>query len=103
MYAIIQTGGKQYKVEQGNVISVEKLGLEPGETVTFDQVLAISKGNEFKAGTPIVEGANVVGTVLANGRGKKIKIFKHKKRTGYRKRQGHRQAFTTVRIDSINA
>lgn len=103
MYAIIGTGGKQYKVAEGDVISIEKLGLESGEAVTFDQVFAVSNGSELQVGAPIVEGATVVGTVLANGRGKKIKIFKYNAKKGYRKRQGHRQSFTSVKIDSIKA
>ena len=102
MYAIIMTGGKQYKVAEGDIISVEKLGLEAGEKVAFDQVIAISDGSALKIGEPVVDGAKVEGTVLENGKGKKIKIFKYKPKKGYRKRQGHRQAFTKVVIEKIN-
>ncbi len=102
MYAIIMTGGKQYKVAEGDIISVEKLGLEAGEKVVFDQVFALSDGNALKVGEPVVDGAKVEATVLENGKGKKIKIFKYKPKKGYRKRQGHRQAFTKVVIEKIN-
>ena len=102
MYAIIMTGGKQYKVSEGDIISVEKLGLEPGDKVVFDQVFAVSNGDALTVGEPVVEGAKVEATVLENGKGKKIKIFKYKPKKGYRKRQGHRQAFTKVVIEKIN-
>ncbi len=102
MYAIIATGGKQYKVSEGDIINVEKLGVEAGETVTFDQVLAVSD-NEMKVGNPTVEGASVTASVVENGRGKKVIVYKYKRKTGYHKKNGHRQAYTKVKIDKINA
>lgn len=102
MYAIIATGGKQYKVEEGDVIKVEKLGVEAGETVTFDQVLVVSDG-ETKVGTPTVAGASVTATVVAEGKAKKVIVYRYKRKTGYHKKNGHRQLFTQVKIDKINA
>lgn len=102
MYAIIATGGKQYKVEEGDVIKVEKLGMEAGETVTFDQVLVVSDG-ETKVGTPTVAGASVTATVVAEGKAKKVIVYRYKRKTGYHKKNGHRQPFTQVKIDKINA
>ncbi len=102
MYAIIATGGKQYKVEEGDIIKVEKLGVEAGETVTFDQVLAVSNG-ELSIGCPTVEGATVTATVVKEGKGKKVIVYKYKRKTGYHKKNGHRQLFTQVKIDKINA
>lgn len=102
MYAIIATGGKQYKVEEGDVIRVEKLGVEAGQTVTFDQVLVVSD-KETKVGTPIVDGASVSATVVAEGKGKKVIVYRYKRKTGYHKKNGHRQPFTQVKIDKINA
>ena len=101
MYAIIATGGKQYKVSEGDVINVEKLGAEAGEEVTFDQVLAVSDG-ALKVGAD-VEGASVKATVVENGKGKKVIVYKYKRKSGYHKKNGHRQLFTEVRIDKINA
>ncbi len=104
MYAIIATGGKQYKVAEGDVIRVEKLGVDAGETVTFDQVLAISDGEgELTVGNPTVEGATVTGTVDKEAKGKKIIVYKYKRKTGYHKKNGHRQWYTQVKIDKINA
>ena len=102
MYAIIATGGKQYKVSEGDIINVEKLGVEAGETVTFDQVLAVSD-NEMKVGSPFVDGASVTASVVENGRGKKVIVYKYKRNTGYHKKNGHRQAYTKVKIEKINA
>lgn len=102
MYAIIETGGKQVKVEEGQQIFIEKLGAEAGETVTFDRVLMVG-GNDVKVGSPLVDGASVTAKVDKNGRGKKITVFKFKKRKNYRRKQGHRQAYTKVVIDKINA
>ena len=102
MYAIIATGGKQYKVEEGDVIKVEKLGVEAGQTVTFDQVLVVSD-KETKVGTPNVAGASVSATVVAGGKGKKVIVYRYKRKTGYHKKNGHRQPFTQVKIDKINA
>ncbi len=102
MYAIIATGGKQYKVSEGDVIRIEKLPVEAGETVTFDQVLAVSDG-ELKVGCPTVEGASVSATVEKQGKAKKVIVYKYKRKTGYHKKNGHRQLFTQVKIDKINA
>ena len=102
MYAIIATGGKQYKVAEGDVIKVEKLGVEAGETYTFDQVLAVG-GDELTVGCPTVAGATVSATVMNEGRGKKVIVYKYKRKTGYHKKNGHRQAFTQVKIEKINA
>ena len=102
MYAIIATGGKQYKVSEGDIINVEKLGVEAGETVTFDQVLAVID-NEMKVGSPFVDGASVTASVVENGRGKKVIVYKYKRKTGYHKKNGHRQAYTKVKIEKINA
>ena len=98
MYAILKTGGKQYKVSEGDVIYVEKLGVEDGATVTFDEVLAVGEGDSLTVGAPYVSGAAVTGTVEKTGKGKKINIFKMKPKKGYRKRQGHRQPYTKVTI-----
>ncbi len=103
MYAILVTGGKQYKVSQGDTIYVEKLDLEAGETVEFTTVLAAHNGETLNVGAPTVSGAKVIGTVVKNGKGKKIMIHKHKPKKGYRKRQGHRQPYTKVEITAINA
>ncbi len=102
MYAIIETGGKQYKVEQGDVVFVEKLGVEEGETVTFDKVLVVS-GDDVKVGTPYVDGASVEASVVKNGKDKKIIVYKYKSKKGYHKKQGHRQPYTKVEIKAINA
>lgn len=101
MYAIIETGGKQYKVQEGDVIYIEKLPAEEGETVTFDRVLAIAGEDGLKAGTPTVEGASVTGKVEKHGKGQKIVVFKYKPKKNYRKKQGHRQPYTKVVIESI--
>lgn len=101
MYAIIATGGKQYKVSEGDVISIEKLGAEEGEKVTFDQVLAISNDG-LKVGSPTVDGASVEASVVRNGRARKVIVYKFKRKTGYHKKNGHRQSFTQVKIDKIN-
>ena len=101
MYAIIATGGKQYKVSEGDIIKVEKLDAEAGATVTFDQVIAVSDG-ALKVGAD-VENANVAATVMEQGRGKKVIVYKYRRKTGYHKKNGHRQAYTQVKIDKINA
>ena len=103
MQAIIVTGGKQYNVSEGDVLFIEKLDVEAGEAVVFDQVLAIVDGENTKFGTPVVEGAKVEATVVKNGKGKKIRIFKYNPKKGYRKRQGHRQPYTKVQIEGIHA
>jgi large subunit ribosomal protein L21 len=101
MYAIIATGGKQYKVSEGDVIKVEKLDAEVGNTVTFDEVIAVSNGS-LKVGAD-VSSASVSATVMEQGRGKKVIVYKYKRKTGYHKKNGHRQAYTQVKIDKINA
>ena len=102
MYAIIATGGKQYKVSEGDIIRVEKLGKADGESVTFDQVLALNDG-ELKIGTPTVTGATVSASVLKEGKAKKVIVYKYKPKTGYHKKNGHRQQYTEVKIEKINA
>ena len=101
MYAIIATGGKQYKVSEGDVIRVEKLDVETGNTVTFDQVLAVSD-NGLAVGDAVAN-ATVTGTVTDQARAKKVIVYKYKRKTGYHKKNGHRQAYTEVKIDKINA
>ena len=103
MQAIIVTGGKQYKVAQGDTLFIEKLEAEAGAEITFDQVLAILNDDKATFGAPTVEGASVVATVVKNGKGKKIRVFKYNPKKGYRKRQGHRQPYTKVQISAINA
>ncbi len=102
MYAIIATGGKQYKVAEGDIIKVEKLGAEAGTTYTFDQVLAVSNDG-LKIGNPTVEGASVEASVLGDGKAKKVVVYKYKPKTGYHKKSGHRQQYTAVKIEKINA
>jgi large subunit ribosomal protein L21 len=102
MYAIIATGGKQYKVAEGDIIRVEKLGLEAGATVTFDQVLAVNKG-ELVVGNPTVANAKVSATVVEEGKNKKVIVFRYKRKSGYHKKNGHRQPFTKIKIEKINA
>ena len=101
MYAIITTGGKQYKVSEGDVIKVEKLDAEAGQAVTFDQVIAISDG-ALKVGED-VKASTVSATVMEQGRGRKVIVYKYKRKTGYHKKNGHRQAYTQVKIEKINA
>ena len=102
MKAVIVTGGKQYTVSEGDVLYIEKLEVEAGETVKFDQVLAIIDGENATFGTPVVEGATVEANVVKNGKGKKIRIFKYNPKKGYRKRQGHRQPYTKVEITKVS-
>ena len=102
MNAIIVTGGKQYKVAEGDVVYIEKLDQEAGDTVKFDQVLAIIDGEKATFGTPVVEGASVEATVVKNGKGKKVIVFKYKPKKGYRRKQGHRQPYTKVTIGKIS-
>ena len=100
MYAVIETGGKQYRVQEGDVITIEKLNAEVGETVTFDKVLVLGEGKDVKVGTPYVDAA-VTGSVVENGKGQKVIIFKYKAKKDYRKKQGHRQPYTMVKIESL--
>ncbi|MBQ9364412.1 MAG: 50S ribosomal protein L21 [Schwartzia sp.] len=103
MYAIIKTGGKQYRVSEGDVIFVEKLEGNEGDAVTFDQVLTVVNDDAVTVGRPLVDGAKVEGKVLAQGKAKKILVFKYKAKSNYRRRQGHRQPFTKVEISKIVA
>ena len=102
MYAIIATGGKQYTVSEGDVIKVEKLGVNAGDTVTFDQVLFVNDG-DAKVGNPTVAGASVTASVIGEGKDKKVIVYKYKRKTGYHKKNGHRQLYTKVKIEKINA
>ena len=101
MYAVIQTGGKQYRVQQGDVIFVEKINAQADEAVTFDEVLLVGNDGETKIGTPVVEGAKVEGKVVGQVRGEKIVVFKYKSKKNYRRKQGHRQPYTKVEITKI--
>jgi len=102
MYAVIKSGGKQYRVESGKQVRVESLAADVGAAVAFEEVLLVGNGEGVKVGAPLVSGAKVKGTVLAHGRGDKVKIFKMRRRKHYQKTQGHRQNYTEVRIDEIN-
>jgi len=101
MYALIFAGGKQYRVSSGEKLRIELLPASVGESVSFDQVLAVGQGESLRLGAPYVDGASVKGTVLGHGRGDKVLVFKMRRRKGYRRTQGHRQAYTEVRIDDI--
>lgn len=103
MYAVLSTGGKQYRVQEGDVIFVEKLNAEVDSTVELTEVLAVSNGDALKVGTPVVEGAKVVAKVLAQGKAKKIIVFKYKPKKDYRKKTGHRQPYTKLVIEKIEA
>ncbi len=102
-HAIIETGGKQYRVAEGDVIFVEKLKAESGDNVTFDRVLAVVDEAGSKFGTPVLEGASVDAEVVKNGKGKKIRVYKMKPKKGYRLTKGHRQPYTQVKINAIKA
>ncbi len=103
MYAIIMTGGKQYKVQEGDVVFIEKLAAEEGSSVTFDKVLAVSKDGNVSFGAPVLEAASVSGKVLNHGKGEKIIVFKYKAKKNIRNKKGHRQPYTKVQIEKINA
>ena len=103
MYAIVKTGGKQYKVAQGDVLFVEKLEANEGDVVTLDQVLAVAGENGLTVGAPVVEGATVTAKVVAQGKAKKVIVYKYKDKKDYRRKQGHRQPYTKLVIESINA
>lgn len=103
MYAIVETGGKQYRVQEGDTLFVEKLNVAEGEVVVLDSVLAVSKDGKLTLGTPVVDGAKVEARVAAQGKGKKVIIFKYKPKKDYRKKQGHRQPYTKLLIEKINA
>jgi large subunit ribosomal protein L21 len=102
MYAVIETGGKQYRVSEGDLIRVEKLPVEVGSDIAFEQVLLVGSGEDVRVGTPVVDGASVTGRVVEQDRGKKIIVFKMKRRKGYRRKQGHRQDYTGIRIEKID-
>ena len=101
MYAIIETGGKQYKVTEGDIITVEKLNVEVGQEVTFNTVLVLSKNDTVSVGAPYVEGASVVASVLGEGKEKKVVVYKYKPKKGFHKKRGHRQPFTKLQIKSL--
>ena len=101
MYAVIETGGKQYRVQEGDIITVEKLNVEAGDKIVFDKVLVLAGEGDLKVGAPYVEGAAVAGEVVENGKGKKVIIYKYKAKKDYRKKQGHRQPYTLVEITSV--
>ena len=101
MFAVILTGGKQYKVSEGDIIFVEKLDVEEGSDITFDQVLALSGDNGFVAGAPVISGAKVTGKVLKNGKAKKIYVMTYKPKKNEKRKQGHRQPYTKVQITAI--
>ena len=103
MYAIVKTGGKQYKVAQGDVLFVEKLEANEGDVVTLDQVLAVAGENGLTVGAPVVEGATVTAKVVAQGKAKKVVVFKYKRKKDYRRKNGHRQPYTKIVIEKIEA
>ncbi|MBU3160131.1 50S ribosomal protein L21 [Clostridium frigoris] len=103
MYAVVVTGGKQYRVQEGDVLFVEKLNAEVETTIELNEVLAVGKENGLVVGKPVVEGAKVVAKVLAQGKAKKIIVFKFKRKLDYRKKQGHRQSYTKIQIEKIEA
>ena len=103
MYAVIKTGGKQYRVAQGDEVKFEKLPGEAGEKVMFDRVLLTSDGEKVQLGQPYIENSEVIGSIIRQGKNRKIVVFKYKRRKGYRKKRGHRQQFTLVRIEDIKA
>ena len=103
MYAVLTTGGKQYRVQEGDVLFVEKLNAEVDSTVELTEVLAVSNGDALKVGTPVVEGAKVVAKVLAQGKAKKVTVFKYKRKKDYRRKNGHRQPYTKLVVEKIEA
>lgn len=103
MYAVIKSGGKQYRVEEGQTLKLEKLELPTGESVAFDEVLLVADGDDIKVGAPLVDGAKVSAEIVSHGRGEKIRIIKFRRRKHSMKRQGHRQWFTEVKITGISA
>ena len=102
MYAIIETGGKQYKVAEGDIITVEKLAVEAGSAYTFENVLAVGEGDKVSVGAPTVKGASVSASVIGDGKAKKVIVYKYKPKKGFHKKNGHRQPFTKLKIEKIN-
>ncbi|MGE4337362.1 MAG: 50S ribosomal protein L21 [Pigmentiphaga sp.] len=103
MYAVIKTGGKQYRVAAGEKLKIEQIPADIGQEIAIDQILAVGEGDQLKVGTPLLSGATVKATVLAHGRHDKVRIFKMRRRKHYQKRQGHRQNYTEIRIEAITA
>lgn len=103
MYAVIKTGGKQYRVEPGDVVTIERLEGDAGDAVKFDEVLLVDADGEMQIGTPSLDGATVAGTIIEQGRARKVIVFKFRRRKNYKKKNGHRQYFTRVQIDQISA
>lgn len=103
MYAVLTTGGKQYRVQEGDVIYVEKLNAEVESTVEFNEILVVANNGEIKVGKPVVEGAKVLGKVLAQGKAKKVVVFKYKRKKDYRRKAGHRQPYTKIQVEKIEA
>ena len=103
MYAVVASGGKQYRVQEGDTLKIEKIPGDVGTDVAFDQVLMVSDGDDVKIGQPVLENAVVNGTIIEQGKGRKILVFKYKRRKRYRRKQGHRQLFTAVKIRAIEA
>lgn len=103
MYAVVQTGGKQYKVEKGETLRIEKIPGEVGSRVTFDKVLLVADGESIKVGQPVLENAAVSASIIEQDKARKILVFKYKRRKRYRRKQGHRQPYTAIRIDGIDA
>jgi large subunit ribosomal protein L21 len=102
MYAVIETGGKQYKIKEGDKLFIEKLDVESGDSIDFDNILIVSKDGELAIGSPYVEAAKVKASVIENGKGPKVVVFKFKNKEGYRKKRGHRQPYTKIQIESIS-
>lgn len=103
MYAVVATGGKQYKVQEGDVLRIEKLAGQVGDQVAFDQVLMVGEGENVRIGQPLIDGASVKASIVEQGKSKKILVFKFKRRKRYRRKQGHRQQFTAIKINAIEA
>ncbi|WP_206810981.1 50S ribosomal protein L21 [Paradesulfitobacterium ferrireducens] len=103
MYAVIETGGKQYRVQEGDVLKVEKLDANVGDTVTIDRVLLVAQDGAVKVGSPLVDGAKAMLKVVEHGKGEKIIVFKYKPKKNYRRKQGHRQPYTKVRVEALQA
>ena len=101
MYAVVKSGGKQYKIQEGETFRVEKISSEVGAEITFDDVLMFSDGENVQVGTPVLDNVTVKGTVVEQGQAKKILVFKYKRRKRYRRKQGHRQQYTAIKVDSI--